>query len=158
MNITRIGTALVLAVSLVGCQSMQDSPKQTMGTLVGAGLGALAGSQVGSGKGQMAAIAAGTLLGAWAGSEVGASLDRADRMYMENNTQSALESNPTGVTSTWQNPDSGHSGTTTPVQTYRTAQGMDCREFENTVTVDGRTETATGRACRQADGTWKLVQ
>lgn len=36
-------------------------------------------------------------------------------------------------------------------------QGEPCREYQTTVTIDGKTETAYGRACRQADGTWKRV-
>lgn len=158
MTITRVTSAALVALMLAGCQTAQDSPKQTMGTLLGAGLGALAGSQVGGGKGQMAAIAAGTLLGAWMGSEVGKSLDNADRAAMSTTTQSALELNQTGVASTWRNPDSGNSGTVTPTRTYALASGENCRDFENTVTVDGKTERVMGRACRQPDGSWKIVQ
>ncbi|MEO5335522.1 MAG: RT0821/Lpp0805 family surface protein [Magnetospirillum sp. WYHS-4] len=151
--------ALALAgFFLAGCQSMQDNPKQTMGTLAGAGLGALAGSQVGGGKGQMVGIAIGTLAGAFLGSEIGKSLDNADKAIMQKTSSQALESTPSGVASAWRNPDSGNSGTITPTRTYQTAQGEDCREFENSVTVDGRTEKAMGRACRQADGTWRIVQ
>ena len=150
--------AALAGLMLAGCQSMQDNPKQTMGTLAGAGLGALAGSQVGGGKGAMVGIAVGTLAGAWLGSEIGKSLDNADKAIMQKTSNNALESNPTGVASSWRNPDSGHSGTVTPTRTYQTAQGEDCREFENSVNVDGRTEKAMGRACRQADGTWRIVQ
>lgn len=137
---------------------MQESPKQTAGTLVGAGLGALIGSQLGSGTGQLAAVAVGTLAGAWMGSEVGKSLDRADRAYSQQTAQSSLENNPSGVTSTWRNPDTGHSGSFTPVNTYRTTDGVDCREFTSAVDVDGRTESIQGYACRQPDGSWRIVQ
>ena len=158
MTIARVTMAFVVAVSLAACQSMQDNPKQTGGTLLGAGLGALVGSQVGSGKGQLAAVAIGALGGAWLGSEVGKSLDKADRMYAERTAQNALETGRTGQTSTWRNPDSGHEGTYTPTRTYQTASNQVCREYETTVTIDGRQERATGRACRQADGTWKIAQ
>ena len=158
MTIARVTMAFVVAVSLAACQSMQDNPKQTGGTLLGAGLGALVGSQVGSGKGQLATVAIGALGGAWLGSEVGKSLDKADRMYAERTAQNALETGRTGQTSTWRNPDSGHEGTYTPTRTYQTASNQVCREYETTVTIDGRQERATGRACRQADGTWKIAQ
>ena len=146
------------AVILAGCQNIQDNPKQAGGTLVGAGLGALAGSQIGSGKGQLAAVALGTLAGAWLGSEVGKSLDSADRMAAQRTTQRALESTPSGQAAQWRNPDSGHSGTVTPQPAFRTQSGQDCRDFESTINVGGREERATGRACRDADGTWKIVQ
>ncbi len=152
-NIMIVGT---LAVAIAACQPGQGN-KQTGGTLLGAGLGALAGSQIGSGGGQLAAVAIGTLAGAFVGSEVGKSLDRADQLAMERTSQGALESNRSGQVATWNNPDSGHSGSVTPTRTYQTASGDNCREYQQTVTISGKTETAYGRACRQPDGSWKIV-
>jgi surface antigen len=136
---------------------MQDNPKQTMGTILGAGTGALIGSQIGSGRGQMVGIAVGTLAGAMLGSEIGKSLDNADKAMSQRTAQASLETNRTGQTSSWRNPDSGNSGTYTPTSTYRSTSGQDCREFEQTITVEGRTERAMGRACRQPNGTWQVV-
>jgi surface antigen len=158
MNVKSIAATLVAASLLAGCQQMQDNPKQTLGTIAGAGLGALAGSQVGGGKGQLAAVAIGTLAGAWFGSEVGKSLDKADKTYAAETVQNSMESNRTGQTSTWRNPDSGHAGSFTPTSTYQTASGQYCRDFETTVNIDGRAETATGRACRDETGNWRIVQ
>ena len=76
---------------------------------------------------------------------------------MANTTQKSLESNQSGQTSTWKNPDSGASGTVTPTRTYQSTAGQPCREYQQTVTIGGKTETVTGQACRQADGTWKVV-
>lgn len=145
----------ITALAVAGCEGAGQ--KETGGAVLGGVVGGLLGSKVGSGKGQLAATAAGAILGALAGSEVGKSLDRADRMYAERTAQSALEKAPTGTTSTWSNPDSGHSGTVTPTRTYETAAGQYCREYQQTVTVDGRTQSAYGTACRQPDGTWKIV-
>ena len=155
MNISKPLIAVTLCLSLAACE--QGREKETIGTLAGAGLGALLGSQIGSGKGAMAAIAIGTLAGAWGGSEIGKSLDKADRQYSQRTTQDALEYNKAGQVSTWRNPDSGNSGTVTPVNTYRTSQGSDCREFETSIYVDGKQEKGVGKACRQADGTWKIA-
>jgi surface antigen len=151
-------SALALAGALLaGCADAQNNPKQTLGTIVGAGLGALAGSQIGGGKGAMAAVAIGALAGAWMGGEVGKSLDKADQAYLARTTQNSLETSKTGVTSSWRNPDSGHHGTVTPTSTYQKASGEYCRQYEQTIYVDGKEETASGRACRQPDGTWKVV-
>ena len=158
MRFKRFACVALLSVAVAGCESIQDNPKTAAGTVVGAGLGALAGSQFGSGKGALAATAIGALAGAWLGSEVGKSLDRADKAYLQRTTQSSLESTPSGMSSSWRNPDSGHSGTITPTNTYKAADGADCREFETTINVAGRDEKATGRACRQPDGTWRVVQ
>jgi|TARA_B100001971_G_scaffold202347_1_gene216021 surface antigen len=144
-----------IALALAACQ--QGGQKQTLGTLLGAVGGAVAGSQIGKGRGQLVAVAAGTLLGSFLGSEIGKSLDRADRIAMENTTQRTLESAPSGNAVSWRNPDSGHSGTVTPQPSYQNASGNYCREYQQTITVGGRTETAYGTACRQPDGSWKIV-
>ncbi len=156
MRTTSFAIAVVASLSIAACATDQG-PKQGLGTLIGAGLGGLAGSQIGSGTGQMVAVGAGVLLGGLLGSEVGKSLDKADRLYAGRNAQQTLEATPTGQSSTWQNPDSGNSGTFTPTQTYETAQGQYCREYQTTVTVGGVTEEAYGTACRQPDGSWKVV-
>ena len=158
MKTTGIALATAAAVILAGCQNMQDNPKQTMGTVLGAGTGALIGSQIGSGRGQLVGVALGTLAGAMIGSEIGKSLDNADKAISQRTAQTSLETARAGQTTSWRNPDSGHSGTYTPTSTYRSPAGQDCREFEQTITVDGRTERAMGRACRQPNGTWQIVQ
>lgn len=155
MRMIRVLVVAAVATALAGCEG--TGPKQGGGTLVGAGLGALAGSQIGSGTGQLAAVAIGTLAGALIGSEIGRSLDNADRLQMQQTTQTALERNRTGQVSTWVNPDSGHAGTVTPVRTWQDAAGSPCREYTQTVRIGGRTEDAYGRACRQPDGSWKIV-
>lgn len=154
-RIMTVVIAGVMALSLAGCEGVGQ--KQAGGAVIGGAAGGLLGSQIGSGSGRLAATAAGALLGMLAGSEVGKSLDRADRLHAQQTTQAALESNKTGTVSTWTNPDSGHSGTVTPVRTYQTPQGQYCREFQQTVTISGKTESAYGTACRQPDGSWKIV-
>lgn len=152
MKIIKIASAGLIALGLAACQDM--GPKETIGTLGGAALGGLAGSQIGGGTGQLAATAAGALLGAYLGSEVGKSLDKADQLYAERAAGQALESNQQAA---WNNPDSGNSGTITPTRTYQTAQGEYCREYQQTITVGGESQQAYGTACRQPDGTWKIV-
>ena len=147
--------AIALCISLASCTEGRE--KETLGTIAGAGLGGLIGTQVGGGKGKLAAVVLGTLAGAWAGSEIGKSLDKADKAYAQRTAQDALEYNKAKQASTWRNPDSGNSGTVTPVSTYRDTAGNDCREFETAIFVDGKQEKGTGTACRQADGTWKIA-
>lgn len=157
MKLKIIASVLLLAVPLAACETRDAGTKQTGGTLIGAGLGALAGAQVGGGSGKLAAVALGALAGAYLGSEIGQSLDDADRLAMERNAQQSLETAPTGQTSAWRNPDSGHSGTFTPTRTYSTAEQQPCREYQTTVVIDGREESAYGTACRQPDGSWQIA-
>lgn len=149
---------------LAGCANSGNGPgefgmnKTTGGGLLGAVGGAVAGSQFGKGKGQLAATAAGTLIGALVGSEVGKSLDKADQQYAHR-AQSQAQAAPIGQTIAWSNPDSGHSGTVTPVREgTMTSTGEYCREFQQNVQVGGQTQKAYGTACRQPDGSWRVVQ
>jgi len=153
--------ALVLVGALVsGCATDQHraAPKQQMGTFVGAGLGALAGSQMGRGKGQVVAVAMGTLAGAMIGNSIGESLDRADRMYA-NRAQHAAHVAPVGDTIAWNNPDSGNSGTVTATRDgYERGSGAYCREYQTTIWVGGEEQAAYGTSCQQPDGSWQIVQ
>lgn len=156
MNLSKFALIAVATLALAGC--FEDSgQKQSVGTILGAGIGGLAGSQVGKGRGQVVAAATGAVLGALVGGEVGKSLDRADHEALKTTRDRSLESAPMGQSNQWRNPDSGNYGTFTPVNTYQRADGSYCREFSQTVTVGGKTQEAYGTACRQADGSWKIV-
>ncbi len=151
-----IGLALAaaLGLGLTACEGTEGD-KQKFGTLLGAVGGAVAGAQFGSGKGQLVGVAAGTLLGALVGSEIGKSLDRADHLAMDRANQQATAA-PVGQRIAWRNPDSGHSGTVTPTREGTGPKGEYCREYQQTVTIGGKTEQSYGNACRQPDGSWKV--
>ena len=148
-----IAVVLVLAVGAAGCASIEDNPKTAIGGLGGAAAGGLLAAAVGGGG---AGIAAGVILGGLAGGLVGNLLDQRDKQLQAQATQRALETAPSGSSTPWRNPDSGHSGTVTPVRTYQ-SQGQYCREYQQTVTIDGKQEKGYGTACRQPDGAWKIV-
>ena len=154
-KIIPLSTALVTLALVSGCTT--GGPKQTGGTLLGGIGGAAIGSQFGKGTGQLVGVAAGTLLGAFIGSSIGESLDKADQMYAQRTAQNSFETAKTGQTQSWSNPDSGHSGTITPIKTYQTQSGQYCREFTQTIQVGGKKEQGYGTACRQPDGTWKII-
>ena len=152
----------LLSLSLLGTAGCADGglggmgTKQTVGTLGGAAAGGFAGSQFGGGSGKLAMTAGGVLLGALLGSQIGQSLDRADQTYATQAAERAYSA-PVGEPIRWENPDSGNHGTITPTREGRTDSGQYCREFSQTIYVGGRAEQGTGRACQQADGTWKIV-
>lgn len=152
-----LAVLLILGMILAGC-APHMGPKETGGALLGAGTGALIGSQIGGGRGTLVAVAVGTLAGALIGQGIGQSLDRADQLMMERNAQYALENTRTNATTTWRNPDTGNYGAITPVDTYQTASGQYCREYTQAVVVGGEKQQAYGTACRQPDGTWKIVK
>jgi hypothetical protein len=53
--------------------------------------------------------------------------------------------------------DGPASGTVTTVREGHTADGRACREFQQMVTIDGKSERAYGTACQEPDGSWKMV-
>jgi len=152
-------TALIalLAVALSACEGQQMN-KESVGTVLGGIGGAVLGAQFGKGTGQLVGVAAGALAGAYLGNQIGTSLDKADRAQMEQASHKAATA-PIGQQISWRNPDSGNSGTITPTREgTNTSTGEYCREFQQTVTVGGKQEQAYGTACRQPDGSWRVVQ
>lgn len=145
MNTKILLSLLVSCLALTAC----NPTKQDIGTFVGAGSGAFIGSQIGSGGGQLAAVAIGTLLGGYVGGNIGQGMDELDRYR----THGALETSPTGKSVAWQNPDSGTHYNVTPTRTYETDTGP-CRDYTTEAIIDGRPEVLHGTACRQSDGTW----
>ncbi|MDX1572510.1 MAG: RT0821/Lpp0805 family surface protein [Methylophaga sp.] len=139
-------TALVVTLILAGCQSFN---KSTVGGAVGGVAGGVLGSNIGGGKGRTAAIIAGSLLGAALGSHIGAEMDELDRRR----ANEALETYPTGRTSSWNNPDTGAQYSVTPIRTYET-DNRPCREYEMDVYIDGQRDVVKGTACRNAQGVW----
>lgn len=129
------------------------SPQGGIGALLGGVLGGVVGGQVGRGAGRAAGIVAGSLLGAAVGLDVGLVLDRADELR----AQAVLDHNRTGETSEWEDPDASAHVSVTPTRTFQTTDQEYCREYTTYVTVSGDRQTAYGTACRQPDGSWKIV-
>jgi surface antigen len=159
----RMAVAATVMLAVGACASPEtrnagtfgDANKTTGGTLLGAAAGGLLGSQFGGGGGKVLATLGGVLLGGYVGNQVGASLDRADVNYATQAQQKAYTA-PLGQQISWNNPESGHGGTITPTREGTSADGKQCREYQTTVTVGGKTEQAYGTACRQPDGSWKV--
>jgi len=143
-----LAMAVAAALAMAACESPPS--KQDVGAVSGAVIGGVVGSTIGGGTGRTVAIVAGTVAGALLGSHIGKRMDEADRMK----AAQALENAPTGQQTTWRNPDSGAQYTIAPTRTYEAA-GAPCRDFTVVSTVEGKSDTVKGTACRQADGTWK---
>jgi surface antigen len=147
-----IVSAIIAAFLLMGCES--TGPKTAVGGLGGAAAGGLLAAALGGGG---EAIAAGTILGGLLGGVIGDRLDAADRQRASQAASQALESVPSGQSVTWRNPDSGNTGVVTPVRTYQTATGQYCREYTQTINIGGERHQSYGTACRQPDGSWRIV-
>ena len=158
MNYIKLFVLTAVLAIMTGCASYSHrGEREVTGGLMGAALGGLLGAQFGSGTGKLAGAAVGVLVGSLVGSEIGHSMDEVDRARAN---EAVLRSHnaPLGEEITWNNPESGNRGTITPVRDGYAESGSYCREFYQTVEIGGRTEDAYGVACRQPDGTWRIVQ
>ncbi len=147
-----VAIVMLVVVTATGCATIEDNPKASVGAFGGAAFGGLIAAAAGGGG---AAIAGAVIGGALLGGLAGNMLDQRDKRMAAEAQQRALEAAPTGRPVAWTNPDTGHSGTVTPTRTYHSDRGY-CREFQNTVVIDGKNENAYGTACRQPDGSWKV--
>jgi surface antigen len=148
--------ALAASLGLAGCADDGRGGNEVGGTLMGAAVGGLVGSQFGHGSGRLAMTAAGTLLGAYVGNSIGRKLDDEDRRRMRDAEMHAYGA-PLNQPIVWNNPQSGNSGTITPIRDGRSNTGKYCREFQSEVTVGGERQNAHGTACQEPDGSWRIV-
>jgi surface antigen len=141
-------TVLITVAVLAGC----GGPRSAAGGFGGALAGGVLGGMLGGPRG----LVAGAIVGGLFGAAVGDALDQRDRMLAQRNASWALEYAPSGTAEEWRNPDSGHGGSFTPLRTYRD-EGTYCREYQQTVVIGGEERRAYGTACRQPDGSWRIV-
>jgi surface antigen len=143
--------SMILALS-VGLSACQNVSNQDVGTLTGGVVGGLLGSQFGGGSGKVAATAGGAVIGALIGGSIGRTMDKVDQMQM----QKALETAPSGRSVRWKNPDSGNQYSVEPTRTYY-KNDQPCREYVTHAMIGGRSQQVYGKACRQADGSWRII-
>ena len=153
IGLNKIALVAMLALVLGACA--QAGPKTAIGAAGGAAAGGLIGAAAGGGA---EGIIAGVLLGGLLGGAIGNTLDQRDREFAARSQNDSLERYQDGQQSSWNNPNTGHYGSTTPTRTYQRPSGQYCREFQQSVTVDGQSQNAFGTACRQPDGSWQIVQ
>lgn len=144
-------TLFACCIALTACQNMS---KADVGTMTGAVAGGLIGSTIGQGRGQVAAIAVGAAAGALIGNSIGKSMDEQDRMKMNH----ALESNNVGQPAYWTNRKTNTKYRVTPVKNVTVSGNEYCREYQTEATINGQQQKMYGTACRQPDGSWKVVK
>ena len=163
MRAKRTAAAVVIASlavsSLAGCEAIERETGITktaqvtaLGTAAAGGaIAALAGASAGW-------IAGATILGTLAGGAVGQLLSDTDKQQYAESSYSAIEAEPRGGQTAWNNPDSGNTGITRIDEEFRRADGTRCKTFSQTITADGQNHYLEGLACQQPDGSWKVVE
>ncbi len=126
------------------------------GTLVGAAGGAFLGSQIGGGNtARTISTALGTLAGGGAGLYAGNSIDKGQCEQAKLARTQALDHGRIGQSISWNQGNA--SGVFTPIREGRDTSGSVCKEYTQTLYINGKPETGTGTACRRADGRWQLA-
>jgi surface antigen len=149
----KILTSLVVVTASMSLISCSDVSKQDIGTVSGGVIGGLVGNQFGQGGGKVLATGVGALAGAYIGSAIGKNMDETDKLKMSR----TLETNNVGQPAYWQNSKTGSSYTVTPVKNLTVDGNPYCREYRTTAVIAGKKQQMYGTACRQPDGTWKMV-
>lgn len=80
-------------------------------------------------------------------------LSRSDRLRALEAEYKALESAPGGLPVEWKSFDGRAAGRVTAATPYQVGQ-QNCRQYTHTATIDGRSVTGQGAACRDSDGSW----
>jgi surface antigen len=128
--------------------------KEVLGAVLGGAAGGVIASEAVSGDGRAVAIIGGTILGAVVGGSIGRSMDEVD----QNCVGQTLEHAPDGEEIVWNDPENGSQYEVTPIESYRDPAGQYCREYQADAVIAGRTQRTYGRACRQPDGSWRIVK
>ena len=149
-----ISVALIGGMVLASCESLGD--KEGIGTVVGAGLGAALGAHA-KGSAKAPTMILGAIVGGYLGNRIGKKLDKADRIKHQETQYQTFEYGRSNETQAWRNPDTQAAGSVTPQPAYQNETGQNCREFQQTITVGGEEERGYGTACRQSDGSWKII-
>jgi surface antigen len=137
--------------------SPPEAPPVGSGTTVGTFGSAAAEGSAGStqpGAGIATTPIAATLAGSYFGDHLGSRFDDNARQAAAAAEQQALAAN---VPADWRDPQSDTSGRVRPLRSFVDAAGRTCREYSQTVSIAGQRRGDTGIACRQSDGSWRLV-
>ena len=86
------------------------------------------------------------------------SLNDADKAFVAEKFNQAMETSLSGQTTNWTTPSGDYQVQVTPAKAYQKADETYCREFTQAIGETKETPaTSHGTACRQSDGTWQIV-
>jgi surface antigen len=147
------------------CRNTVDPAGVIAGALIGGLLGNAIGNSGGRGYGRGrrggggngGAVIAGVVLGGVAGAALTSRMTCEDQSYAYRTYYDGLNSRRPNSRHAWTNPRSGNRGDFYVGDYYGGPGGYECANYSQSIWIDGRPEEATGRACRQPDGTWAIA-
>ncbi len=135
------------------CKNKPDPAGVIIGAVLGGLLGNAAGNRNNSGMTTVAGVFAGGALGAMLTSN----LDCDDRSYAYRTYADGFNAGREKVTYRWNNPNNDRRGELYVDDYYDDPDGFRCATYTQKIYIGGRPKEGTGRACRQPDGTWAMV-
>ena len=127
------------------------------GVIGGAVIGGLLGNALGHGGGRAGATIAGVVVGGAVGAALTSHLNCEDRGYAYKTYVNGFNAGRPNSRYEWRNPNNGNYGEFEVRDYYKDPDGFRCANYMQRIFVDGRPETASGRACQQPDGTWAIM-
>lgn len=134
-------------LALTGCVSNEG-----IGTFFGAATGAAVG---GIATGNTGGAVVGAIAGGMLGNIAGANLNAANRRAAAEAEYRALEYGRVGAPVQWKG-TGGRYGDVVAGAPYQ-VNDFSCRDYTHTIYVDGEPKVGRGTACKQGDGSWKLI-
>ena len=136
------------------CRNQSDPA----GVLIGALLGGLLGNAAGGRGDNTAETFAGVIAGGAVGAALTKNLDCEDRSYAYRTYSDGFNAGRPNATYQWNNPRNNRRGELQVDDYYDDPDGFRCARYTQKIFIDGRPQAATGRACRQPDGAWAIVE
>jgi surface antigen len=127
--------------------------RRAVGAVLGGAIGGIIGAQVGEGASRRIAILAGAAAGSLIGAHIGRRMDEADRACIGE----ALEKAGDNRTVAWVSDDGGTAYRVTPLAS-RPNTDPACRMFELEARTRAESTTSKAQACRDPDGTWRVIE
>jgi surface antigen len=158
----RTSVALVLlagvaAAPLAGCETIEKETGMGKSTQTGALGGAAFGGIVAAIAGANPAwIAASTILGGVTGGVIGNYLGKDDAEKHAQTNLHALDNLGQGQTSSWSDPKTGNSGSTTVTAVNTKSDGTVCKSYTEKVHTSAQNVTKEATACKAPGGSWKV--
>ena len=127
--------------------------RKAIGALMGGAIGGVIGAQVGEGAGRNIAILVGAAAGTLIGSHIGRTMDEADRACVGETLEKAGDNR----TVAWASNDGSTTYRVTPLPRAPDTDPA-CRMFELQAATTAGSSTSKANACRDKDGTWRVIE
>jgi surface antigen len=159
MKLGKLLLATAVTIGLLGTGASQSrADNELLGGLLGGAAGAGLGAAFGGAKGAAIGGVAGLALGALSANQFSRSERRREQSYAAPPPQYSQGYAPPPQYGYQPAAPQAYAAPSYPAPRPTTAYGTSyCREYSSTTVIDGVSRVTHGTACRQADGTWRIV-